>query len=129
MLKLLLVSNKIESFSGFVLPLEENGDNEVLIAESGERALKIIKENVIDLVITDEDVGDMSGLVFAKRLISVSPLTNCVAVSSLSEKDFHETSEGLGLMNHLPANPGRSDAEKLLITLKRIKGLESGRNY
>lgn len=128
MLRLLLISNNIESFSEFVRVLKEKDENEVLIAESGERALKIIKENAIDLVITDEEVGDMSGLDFAKKLISTSPLTNCVAVSSLSEKDFHEASEGLGLMNHLPANPGWSEAEKLLITLRRIKGLEPGQD-
>ena len=126
MLRLLLVSNNIESFSEFVRLLKENGGNEVLIAESGERALKIIKENAIDLVITDEKIGDMSGLDFAKRLISFSPMTNCAAVSSLSEKDFHEASEGLGLMNHMPANPGRSDAEEILKNLRLIKGLEFG---
>jgi len=74
----------------------------------------------------DEDVADMSGLELARKLITVSPLTNCVAVSSLSEEDFHEASEGLGLMTHLPLNPGRAEAERLLKNLRQIKGLESG---
>jgi two-component SAPR family response regulator len=128
MLKLLLVSNNIESLSDFSSTLEENGKNEILSTKTCDAALKLIKDNAIDLVITDEEIGDMSGLEFAKRLISSSPMTNCVAVSSLSEKDFHEASEGLGLMDHLPANPGRSDAEILLNTLRRIKGLESGQD-
>ena len=128
MLKLLLLSNNIESFSEFVRALEENNDTETLIVESFETALKMIGENAMDLVITDDEFGDMSGLDFAKRLISISPLTSCVVVSSLSEKDFHKASEGLGLMNHLPVNPGRSDAEKLLNTLRRIKVLESGQD-
>ena len=127
MLKLLLISNTIETFSEFASVLKENGKNEVLYAESGETALKMIIDNAIDLVITDEEIGDMSGLDFAKRLISSSPMTNCAAMSSLSEKDFHEASEGLGLMNHLPVPPGKSDAEDLLNTLRRIRGLESGR--
>ena len=126
MLKLLLVSNNIESFSEFSTALKENNKNELLYAETSETALKIIKDNAIDLVITDEKIGDMSGLDFAKRLISFSPMTNCAAVSSLSEKDFHEASEGLGLMNHMPANPGRSDAEEILKNLRLIKGLEFG---
>lgn len=128
MLRLLLVSNNIASLSEFGSVLKEDDKNEVLYAESGETALKIIKDNAIDLVITDEENGDMSGLDFAKRLISSSPMTNCAAVSSLSEKVFHEASEGLGLMNHLPANPGKSDAEELLKNLRRIKGLESGQD-
>ena len=128
MLKLLLISNNIDSLSEFSSVLHENGKNEILYAEMCDAALKIIEDNAIDLAITDEEIGDMSGLDFAKRLISFSPMTNCAAVSSLSEKDFHEASEGLGLMNHLPANPGRSDAEKLLNTLRRIRGLESGQD-
>ena len=125
MLRLLLVSNNIEPFSEFIWALEESDVNEVLIAESCEAALKMIKDKSIDLVISDEEVGGMPGLDFAKKLISSSPMTNCAAVSSLSEKDFHEASEGLGLMNHLPVNPGSSDAEALIKSLMCIKSLES----
>ena len=125
MLKLLLVSNNIESFPEFGSALKEN-DTEMFCAESGETALKMVKDNAIDLVITDKEIGDMSGLAFVKKLISISPMTNCVAISSLPEKDFHEASEGLGLMDHLPANPGKPDAEELLKHLRRIKGLEAG---
>jgi two-component SAPR family response regulator len=125
MFKLLLVSNNNESFSEFSLALKEN-DTEIFYAESGETALKLVKDNAIDLVITDEEIGHMSGLAFVKKLISISPMTNCVAISSLPEKDFHEASEGLGLMDHLPVNPGKSDAEVLLQNLRRIKGLETG---
>ncbi len=128
MFKLLIVSNNTDPLSKFISTLKENELNEVLTTKTCDTALKLIKDNAIDLVITDEEIGDMSGLDFAKRLISASPMTNCVAVSSLSEKDFHEASEGLGLMNHLPPNPGRSDAEELLNTLRRIKGLESGQD-
>ena len=128
MLKLLIVSNNIDNLSEFISSLKENDLNEILSTKMCDTALKLIKDNAIDLVITDEEIGDMSGLDFAKRLIFASPMTNCVAVSSLSEKDFHEASEGLGLMNHLPLNPGRSEAEELLNTLRRIKGLESGQD-
>ena len=126
MLKLLLVSNNIESLLEFSSALKGNDKNEVLYAEMCDTALKLIKDNAIDLVITDKEIGDMSGLAFVKKLISISPMTNCVAISSLPEKDFHEASEGLGLMDHLPVNPGKSDAEVLLQNLRRIKGLETG---
>ncbi|NLD37210.1 MAG: response regulator [Desulfatiglans sp.] len=126
MLRLMLVSKNADSFSNFIAVLKENGSNEVLYSGSGEEALRIIKQKPFDLVIMDEDVADMSGLELARKLITVSPLTNCVAVSSLSEEDFHEASEGLGLMTHLPLNPGRAEAERLLKNLRQIKGLESG---
>ena len=126
MLKLLIVSNNIDNLSEFISSLKENDINEILSAKTCDAALKMIKDNAIDLVITDKEIGDMSGLAFVKKLISISPMTNCVAISSLPEKDFHEASEGLGLMDHLPVNPGKSDAEKLLKNLRCIKGLEAG---
>ena len=126
MLRLLLVSNNMEPLAEFNSALQKDNDIELIYANSGETALKMIKDNAIDLVISDEELGDMSGLAFISKLILVNPMLNCVAVSSLSEKDFHEASEGLGLMNHLPVNPGADDAEELLKNLRRIKGLESG---
>ena len=125
MLKLLLISNNEESFRQLDSVLRENKDIEVFYAESGETALNMIKDSAFDLVITDEEVGDMSGLAFSKKLITTNPLINCVAVSSLSNEDFHEASEGLGLMTNLPVQPGRKEAEELLKNLRLIKGLES----
>lgn len=125
MLKLLLVSNTHVSFSQFIPVLKENDDVEVILAGSGKAALEIVIGDTIDLVVTDEEIGDMSGLDFAKELITTNPMINCVAVSSLPEKDFHEASEGLGLMTNLPVQPGRKDAKELLKNLRLIKGLES----
>jgi CheY-like chemotaxis protein len=126
MFKLLLVSKNRNSFSDFISALKENDSNEVLFAGSGEEALKMVKDNAVDLVITDEDLADMSGLEFVRRLITVNPFINCAAISHLTEKEFHEASEGLGIMNHLSSDPKGADAEDVLKTLRQIKGLESG---
>jgi CheY-like chemotaxis protein len=125
MLKLLLVSNNDESLSELTSVLKESDDIGVLHAESGKTALEVVKTEIVDLVIADEEVGDMSGLAFSKKLITTNPLINCVAVSSLSKEDFHEASEGLGLMTSLPVQPGRKETEELLKNLRLIKGLES----
>jgi CheY-like chemotaxis protein len=123
---LLLASKNTDSFSDFTSALSENGSNEVLYAGSGEEALKMVKDIAVDLVITDEELADMSGLEFVRRLIPVNPFINCAVISHLSEKEFHEASEGLGIMNHLPSNPERANAEDVLKTLRQIKGLETG---
>lgn len=125
MLKVMLVSNNDESFSELDSVLRENEDIEILNADSGEAALSMVEVSNIDLIITDEKLGDMSGLEFIRKLIKVNPMINCVAVSSLPEKEFHEASEGLGLMNHLPVNPGRTDAEVFLQNFMQIRKLES----
>jgi len=123
MLKLLLVSPNKASLSGFASALLEHGDVDLSWAESGEKALGLASETAIDLVVTDETLGDMTGLEFAGRLLSVNPMINCASVSHLSPENFHEVSEGLGLVAQLPIQPGKEDAKKLLQRLRQLKNL------
>jgi DNA-binding NarL/FixJ family response regulator len=122
MMKLLLASPDKSSLSELASALKEHDDVELLTTESGEKALAMVSESAIDLVVTDEELGDMTGLEFAHRLISLNPMTNCATVSALGTERFHEVSEGLGLMDQLPTRPGKEDAERLLRNLRLIKG-------
>jgi len=123
MFKLLLVSPDKASLSGLASALAEYGDVDLSYAASGEQALDIASEVDIELVITDEKLGDMTGLEFAGRLLPVNPSINCAAVSPLSPENFHDVSEGLGLMAQLPVRPGKEDAEKLMQCLRYLKSL------
>jgi DNA-binding NarL/FixJ family response regulator len=123
MLKLLLVSPNKASLSGLASALVEHGDVDLSWAESGEKALDLASDTAIDLVITDERLGDMSGLEFAGRLLSVNPMINCASVSHLSPENFREVSEGLGLMAQLPIQSDKEDAKKLLQRLRQLKNL------
>ena len=126
MLKLLLVSPNRDALSDLASVLAEYDDVDFSWAESGEATLDMVSGGGIDLVVTDERLGDMTGLEFASRLLTVDPRINCASVSRLSPDDFHEASEGLGLMAQLPIQPGREDAEGLLQRLRKIKGLTGG---
>lgn len=127
MLKLLLVSPDKDALSGLASALVEHGDIDLSRAASGEKALNIASNTAIDLVVTAESLGDMTGLEFASRLLSVNPTIHCASVSHLSPENFHKVSEGLGLMAQLPIQPGKEDAEELLRHLRYLKGLMGGR--
>jgi len=122
MMKLLLVNPDKSSLSELASALKEYDDLELLTTESGEKALAMVSESAVDLVVTDEELGDMTGLEFARSLISLNPMINCAIVSGLEPERFHEVSEGLGLMDQLPTRPGKEDAERLLRNLRLIKG-------
>jgi len=122
MMKLLLVNPDKSSLSELASALKEYDDLELLTTESGEKALAMVSESAVDLVVTDEELGDMTGLEFARSLISLNPMINCATVSGLEPERFHEVSEGLGLMDQLPTRPGKEDAERLLRNLRLIKG-------
>ena len=126
MLKLLLVSPDKDALSDLASALVQHGNVDLSWAESGKTALQSASSKPFDLIITDEMLGDMTGLEFAGRLLTVNPMINCASVSHLSPEKFHELSEGLGMMSHLPVQPGKEHAEELLQRLKYIKGLTGG---
>lgn len=122
MLNLLLVSPKKESLSDLTSGLATHGDVRISWAESGKKALEIISDTSVDMVISDEKLGDMTGLELAESLLRINPLTNCALISTLSTEEFHEAGEGLGIMTQLPISPGADHADKLLNRLKKIVG-------
>lgn len=122
MLHILLVSRNTTSISALKAGFEEN-DVQTAWAESGRHALSKLAERNFDLVVTDENLGDMTGLEFIKAFIAQKPMVNCAVVSSLLPEDFHEASEGLGILMQLPVNPGHEYAGKLLEHLKKILNL------
>lgn len=121
-IKILLVSQDTAAMSAFKAGLEEN-QVQTAWAESGGNAIARIDKESFDLVVTDENLGDMTGLEFIEKVISIKPMVNCAATTSLLPADFHEASEGLGILMSLPVRPGQEQAEKLLVQLKTILNL------
>ncbi|MBW1901648.1 MAG: response regulator [Deltaproteobacteria bacterium] len=123
MYKLLLVATDKNSLSDLASALLTHGDVDLSWADSGSTALNMISTTPVDLLVTEETLADMSGLELANKLLHVNPMINCAAVSPLSHKDFHEASEGLGLLAQLPLQPGAEQSERLLQVLSELKNL------
>ncbi|MGD8982021.1 MAG: response regulator [Desulfobacterales bacterium] len=128
MIKILLVTSEKEPFSKFDKVLKQKDDVELSWAATGQKALETLSNNPVDLVIVNENIGDMTGIEFMKKLLSINPMINCAAVSPLSSDEFHEASEGLGVLVQLPVDPGELEAEDLLKRLKHLKDLTAGIN-
>lgn len=126
--RLLVVSPNKEALSVLASTLERDNDVEFFWVESGAKALATVSNTTFDLVVTDEILEDMTGLELAGKLISVNPMINCAVISSLPPEDFHEASEGLGLMAQLSPQPTQEQTEELLQRLQNLKNLMSGMN-
>lgn len=127
MIQALLVSSSRDSFSCLDSIFTEN-EVRAVWTESGGDALSMISNQSFDLIIADETLRDMTGLDLAKKSISINPMLNIAIVSALSSHDFHEASEGLGILMQLPPVPKKSDAKKLLKHLNNILTLTKKRN-
>ena len=120
MIRILIAGRDRLTRSAFKTALDESDARTTCLA-SGREALSAVSENVFDLLVADEHLGDMTGLELIKSVIASQPMLNCAVVSSLSPLDFHEVSEGLGILMQLPVEPGKQEADQLLEHLKKIQ--------
>ena len=126
MIRLLLVTPYRKSLLELASAMEKYDDVELTWTDSGQKALDKLSETSVDLVVIDKDLGDMTGLEFAEKLLRVNPMINSAVLSSLPSHEFHEASEGLGVFAQLPLQPAKKDAEKLLKGLRNLKDLTAG---
>jgi len=123
MIKLLLVASARESLADLASTLEEEGGVETRWARTGTEALALAAGDPWDLLVSEEKLEDMDGLELIRRLLRVNAMINTALVSRLPEEEFHELSEGLGILSSLPPEPGGAQARELMARLKGIKGL------
>ena len=128
MIKILLVTSERKPFFEFAMVLKKKDNVELFWASTGYEALEAISGNPVDLVIVNENIGDMTGIELIKKLLPINPMINCATVSSLSSEEFHEATEGFGVLLQLPVVPGEFEAEDLLKRLKDLKDLTEGIN-
>jgi DNA-binding response OmpR family regulator len=117
---IVFIAKDFSRFSDLVARLRREQEVELVPVSTGAAGLKQLKGKRLDLVIVDEELDDMSGIDFVKQLVMVNPLANTTIVSSLADEDFHEATEGLGVLMQLPSHPGEKDAEALLAILAKI---------
>jgi len=123
MISILSVGKATPVMAGFISGIGQYPGVEIFGPESGNRALDMISTHAYDLIIVDEDPGDMTGIAFIKRLVSVNPFINTALVSSLSPDDFHEATEGLGVLMQLSRKPDDEQAAVLVGKLKKVLSL------
>ena len=116
--RILLVADQVDTLEELARTLGREKELEIVWDHDAEAALESVKAEAPALVIVDETIGGGSGLELITRLIGVNAFIQTAAVSPLPHDDFHEASEGLGIMAQLPPRPGEADTQKLLQTLR-----------
>ena len=119
MKKFLIITRNAGNFSRLAEGLSDKNANEIIWADSLTAACAAAAGS-IDLIIIDEKLEFQQGLDIAKAMIQINAMANLALVNSLAPEEFHEVSEGLGIMAQLPLNPGKKDAERLLNALTTL---------
>ncbi len=120
MLTIVLACSEPETFRELAAWMRQQEDVQFSVAASGAQALGAVQKADVHLVICDAALSDMSGLKLVEHLVQLNPLLNTALCSSLSKKDFHEATEGLGVLMQLPLRPGAEECRALLERLKQV---------
>lgn len=119
-MKILLVE-KGNAFDLFAASLAQKA--EVIRCQSGREAILIAEREELAVVCVSRELTDCSGMDFVHDFAKTHPLTNCALQSSLSAEDFHEATEGLGLVMQIGEIPGAGEGDRLLEILSAIDTL------
>lgn len=120
MKKFLIVTDKADDFSGLVRELHSQAELNIQWANSVKAALDTVAQSPPDLIIIDEKADGLSGLEISRMIIRKNAMINMAVVSSLSPEEFHETSEGLGILAQLRLRPDSGEADILLEALAKM---------
>lgn len=125
MYEISIVTTDRNKFSSLVKALCANSDCRIVWDSSVEGAGDRATGTPPDLMIVDEEVDGLSNLDIARHIVMTNAMVNLAVVSSLSHEDFHEVSEGLGILAQLPRSPGEDDASKLLEAIEQVSSLKN----
>ena len=123
MYKIVIVTSRKGDFGKFGEALKSaEKDISLQWVHSGAEALAVASEAIPELLVIDETLEDMDGLTLVRKLLGINAMINTALVSPLSSSEFHEATEGLGILNNLPIVPGEADAQDTLTRLVEVVG-------
>ena len=122
MLRIVLVTPEPNHFQDLAKELESNTQVRINWTTSRAEAIETASKEMPELMIIDAHVDNISGLDnLVRELIMVHAGIHLAVVSNLSAEEFHEASEGLGILAQLTPNPDASAAKHLLSQLERLQ--------
>ncbi|NDV19932.1 hypothetical protein GO013_10915 [Pseudodesulfovibrio sp. JC047] len=119
-MSIVFATTRAESLGEFMDSLTDSSGQKIDVVSSGKAALEAVKDGAVKLVVIDEGLHDFTSLDLALEVIKVNAMVHTATVTSLSAKDFHDKSEGLGVLMGLPVNPGKEDGVKLAEAFGRM---------
>ncbi len=117
---ILIATRRPNELSAFADALLRETGAQLLFADSWTNVLATVKVIPPAFVILDEGLAEGKPLELARQLVTVNAMINTAVVSPLGAEEFHEASEGLGILAPVPAHPLEQDGVALAAVFKRF---------
>ena len=116
--RLLIVDDHQMLLDGIRALLQDENQFEIIAeAHNGTQALSILKENEIDIVLTDINMPEMDGITLAQKIHSDFPKSKIIALSMFSERQTIRDMVDAGVSGYILKNTGK---EELVSALTKI---------
>ncbi len=110
----LVASKALVQSSTFIKTLLKENHN-VIFSQNEEKIQGFLNDGKIDAMIADEE-----NLAMVKNMIMLFPMLNTAIISDKKHEDFHEATEGLGILMQIPKLPEKDHAMEFLKKLQHI---------
>jgi len=98
---------------------------DIILAESGGRALKILEEATVDLVLSDVRMPGMDGLIMLQRVLAISPQPVCVMMTAYGTIDTAVEAMKRGAADYVTKPYNLDDLEMRLDKALRSRRIEA----
>jgi len=122
MYKVLLAAAQPQALARLAAGIEEDGRALLYWAQNDQETLSLTQELAPQLVVIEGQGRDKEALALVSKLLMVNAMVNTAVVTAMEEEEFHEFSEGLGILMPLPPDPGEETAKGLLDKLISVAG-------
>lgn len=116
---ILIASHRPEELAEFAAGLAAAGCR-INTAPTAAEALDAVKAASPTLCVVDEGLPDAEAFMLVARMMHINAMVHTAVVSALSDDEFHEAGEGLGILYRLPRRLGAVDAQNLLSMLSTV---------
>ena len=114
-IKILWTDDEIDLLKPYILFLQEKGYS-VLTASNGDEAIRLVKEQNLDLIFLDENMPGMSGLETLNVIKGMNPGIPVVMITKSEEEDIMDEAIGAKISDYLikPVKPNQ-----ILLSIKK----------
>lgn len=117
---IIFVSDKKDTFSKIEKELTKHQQFTISHVKTGEQVKQHIQEKTVDVAIVAEQLEEKAGFECIQEIVKLNPFINCVLSSPLSHDDFHEVTEGYGVLMQFSPIPTINECTAFLKKLTKI---------
>ena len=117
---IVLASPRVDQWYEFADTLHAALGLEIAKIHTGAETLDAVRGKKVMAIVVDASLEDITGVALVKEVLQINAMIHIAMASGQPEEDFHEETEGLGLLMQLPPTPDAAAADRLADSLRRL---------